>query len=1228
MDNKRKIAHNALIFFTLAVLFIIIAIFYSRFYVNPSNYDRLTKHFQSVLLEKENSLDKIIFNINSKIKKEPEDSLFLFEKYIDKLDEDDFLVLIFKNNQLKFWSDNSVAISEIYNENNFQENFGDFSNGWYEIRKFENDNYKIVGLIKIKNVFEYENQYLKNDFQKDFSLPCEVSISKEENKYNVYNKEGKYIFSLHFPVKFKPSETHILILTLLYLIAFVLIIITTYQAYLYLFEVFINRFVLVIGFIIDLLIIRFITFYFEIPHALYSSRLFSPEIFADSNLIPSLGDLLFNAFVLLSISFVIHKSLKFSWLYRISSKLKYLIVAGLLLLIFTLFITLSDLLQSLIVNSAISFDLYDITSISINSIIGFVCFGLLILSFVFLTFKLSQTIVSLLKTATRFFTAIVLSAILFYIICCFLIDSDVISLVFLIIYISSFWFVFKSEAINIRFSSTVFYVVLFSLFSTYILFQTNNEKENENRKIIAQKLSQKRDPAAEFLFGNIASKIQNDTLLKTYLDKYPFDNEDELDKAISYIKKNHFSKYWEKYELLITICDDSRVLDIQPEDYLINCFDYFQNIIDEYGEQLDNKNLYYLSYDFTSENYLGIIDYTLLNTPVKIAIEIFSKYIPKGLGYPELLIDKEIQKSSDWSKYSWARYENGELVYHFGKYFYSMNLSGYGSFSRTSQFFNENDYNHFYYQVDENSVLIISDKKPGLLDIVAPFSYIFIFYGLMLFLALLIFRSPIDVRLFDISLKKRLQLSVTALIVISFLFIGAGSLYYIISLNNHKNHDILSEKTHSVLIELEHKLAAEESLSPEISGYLSDLLYKFSLVFFSDINLYDIHGTLLATSRPEIFNKRLISAKMDPGAFNYMSNFKKSLYIHSESIGDYEYLSAYVPFRNEQNKLIAYLNLPYFAKQDELTNEISTFLVAFVNIYVIFIAIAIFIALVISNYITKPVQLIKEKISRLKLGKTNEKIEWTKNDEIGGLVMEYNRMVDELANSANLLAKSERESAWREMAKQIAHEIKNPLTPMKLSVQYLQKSYNEKTPDWDKRLKRFTQTIIEQIDSLSIIATEFSDFAKMPKSKFDKTEVTEVIRNAIGLFKNTSSIRFKFNYTEKHYVLADKEQLLRVFNNLIKNSIQAISDPEKGEIKISVEKKGASHIIKFSDNGHGIPKEQKEKVFYPNFTTKTGGMGLGLALVKNIIQSAGGEITFESEQGEGTTFVISLPVYE
>jgi nitrogen fixation/metabolism regulation signal transduction histidine kinase len=239
-------------------------------------------------------------------------------------------------------------------------------------------------------------------------------------------------------------------------------------------------------------------------------------------------------------------------------------------------------------------------------------------------------------------------------------------------------------------------------------------------------------------------------------------------------------------------------------------------------------------------------------------------------------------------------------------------------------------------------------------------------------------------------------------------------------------------------------------------------------------------------------------------------------------------------------------------------------------------------------------------------------------------------MIDELSRSAELLAKSERESAWREMAKQVAHEIKNPLTPMKLSVQHLQKAWDEKTDNWDERLLRFTQTIIEHIDTLSAIASEFSDFAKMPQKKEEKLDLSVAIRKSLDLFSDIENISFSYkSFPEPpYYVYADKNQLIRVFNNLIQNAVQAIGHDKDGSIQINLEREGSEYRINIADNGPGIPEDMVDKIFSPSFTTKSSGMGLGLALVKSIILEAGGSIHFESSADTGTVFTISIPVYQ
>jgi nitrogen fixation/metabolism regulation signal transduction histidine kinase len=351
--------------------------------------------------------------------------------------------------------------------------------------------------------------------------------------------------------------------------------------------------------------------------------------------------------------------------------------------------------------------------------------------------------------------------------------------------------------------------------------------------------------------------------------------------------------------------------------------------------------------------------------------------------------------------------------------------------------------------------------------------------------------------------------------------------------------------------------------------------------------------------------------------------------LQDERIGKMRYRSAYVNLRNNEGETLGYVNLPYFARQSELRKEISGFLVAIININVLLLVIVVIAAIIISNSVTEPLRLIREKLGAVKLTTRNEKIEWEGEDEIGDLVSEYNRMVDELVQSAEMLARSERESAWREMAKQVAHEIKNPLTPMKLSLQHLKRAYDDGAPDWDERLERFTRTMIEQIESLSAIATEFSNFAKMPKLSRERVELKMLLQTACDLFAQENNVAVVQHLpADQVFVMADKEQLLRAFNNLIKNAIQATENQESGQVDVYLSLRDQKVLVEIHDNGHGISEEIREKIFQPNFTTKSSGTGLGLALVKSIVTGCDGNVWFESSPETGTSFFIELHVID
>lgn len=324
---------------------------------------------------------------------------------------------------------------------------------------------------------------------------------------------------------------------------------------------------------------------------------------------------------------------------------------------------------------------------------------------------------------------------------------------------------------------------------------------------------------------------------------------------------------------------------------------------------------------------------------------------------------------------------------------------------------------------------------------------------------------------------------------------------------------------------------------------------------------------------------------------------------------------------------MAYINLQHFGQQNEFETQIQEFLVAIVNVFVLLLAFSILIAILVSNWLTAPLRILQESFSSVRFGTPNERISYNKEDEIGSLVKDYNQKLEELEYAAQKLARSERESAWREMAKQVAHEIKNPLTPMRLSVQHLLRSYDADDPKSEEKLKRVANSIIEQIDALTNIANEFSNFAKMPRPTEEVLDIISLIRSAKQVFVSEGvSVKVITDIPEVT-VRADRNQIIRVFNNLIKNAIQATPEDRTTDVRIVMTIANNQVQIDVADNGIGIPSDKKNKIFTPYFTTKSTGTGLGLAMVRQIVENHHGTIDFDSVENEGTTFTIMLPIY-
>ena len=409
------------------------------------------------------------------------------------------------------------------------------------------------------------------------------------------------------------------------------------------------------------------------------------------------------------------------------------------------------------------------------------------------------------------------------------------------------------------------------------------------------------------------------------------------------------------------------------------------------------------------------------------------------------------------------------------------------------------------------------------------------------------------------------------------------------------------------------------------------LIFKNKIYEIKDIHqlelfLYDLEGKLLISSKAS-FVKDSTRGIMSAASLEGIKNSVNKHFIEKYKENNFNYQSSFSYITDEQFKPVAILNLPYLEDDEFLNKELKEYLVRLGVAYLFMLLIAIILAYFLSKNITRSLNTISEKITETRLDKRNKKILTdVSSQEIAALVNAYNGMIDELENSAAQLATNEREAAWREMAKQVAHEIKNPLTPMRLTVQSFERKFDSNDPEIHTKMKEYSSSLIQQIDTMSSIASAFSTYAQMPAQQDETLDVVKITKLALDIF--TENYIYFSSDKEEVITKFDRTQLIRVITNLIKNSIQAIHElqPENPKIEVSVFEENNFAVISVSDNGIGVSEENKTKVFEPKFTTKTSGMGLGLAMVKKIVEAYEGEITLISHEENGTTFKVRLPI--
>lgn len=478
------------------------------------------------------------------------------------------------------------------------------------------------------------------------------------------------------------------------------------------------------------------------------------------------------------------------------------------------------------------------------------------------------------------------------------------------------------------------------------------------------------------------------------------------------------------------------------------------------------------------------------------------------------------------------------------------------------------------------------------------------------------------------SLRQRIFLSMILLTIFSSILISLVSIFHFRYEAQKYHEERLSRKENSIKQHIEYIIRNTPYTLTEENTFkiFRNKIFELSDIHGLEVNFFNLSGRLILSSNPKYYiQKKSITLKKNTLKKLKESSNQRILFVRLNE-DDQNIISSYSYIKNNNFKNFAILNVPYVESNDFYNEEIETFMKRYAQVYLIMLIFSIYFSFALSKTITKSLTQISERLELTQLNQRNEKLNLQPGDqEINALILAYNTMVDKLEESAHKLAQSEREFAWREMAKQVAHEIKNPLTPMKLTVQSFQRKFNPDDPNIVNKINDYSETLIQQIDTMSAVASAFSNFATMPAQENESLNFVKVAKIALEIF-NEDYIQF-ISEEESITIHFDKTQLIRIITNLVKNAIQAIPDEQEEKI-VQVVLERTDHKVKLivKDNGIGIEESKKELIFEPKFTTKSSGMGLGLAIIKNIIENYDGFITFESELGKGSTFIVELPI--
>lgn len=1203
MGLKNKLyTYRVALFFLLSV--VLFAWYFVRLY-HP-NVDKKVQSFQQNFWQLEKKLDDALRYEKKNIENAGIQHLW------NKKSLYNCNLHVYRNDSLLFWNTNELPILRFADIHFPAEGIIHLQNGWYFAKILRINRVIICVSILVKKDYSYENKDLVNDFFAELDPGQKMDISFEKGKYDIKNSKGKYLFSLVQIGNSEFDQMQSAVFLCLFILVFALF-----------FAIFYNwckkkKATTGVFAILILLFLQYLSLKNDWFAVFKSIRAFQPSLYASNDVFPNFVCYLINVMILaliFSLANISIRTLK-------TGKLKKILLVFVFFGFFLFWCFFLILLQGLIENSSIPFQINHLFELNIYSVVAIGSLGVLFHSYLRLLYTCSAILWKTKISVARIVVVTFLVGFFYFLFEINFGNEMLFSALFPSLFLLCLFYFRNNEKKRIDFRQGLLLFFLFTSCLATSIGVFNDRKERSDRELYANQLKTDKDIITELEFVKVEEKLLKDIFLSRIIQDPNKIGSAEFQEGI---ERRNFDRYWEQYDMEFFLFNSKGEALVDNEN---KTMDELNRMINFNGTKSEVDSFSYFIAD-----YVGQYSY-LFRLPIKTKkgenglfyATMKSKRIPEEIGFPRLLISNQAKVFESLENYSIAKYYDGQLLNRYGDFSYPTVIDAIVRTNGDTRFYaNYKEYSHYFIKKGANDYVVLSTKDFTWFQLLTTFSYLFCFLGILL-LPLLLQLNENQFETGTLTLAVKIQLVLILLVFLSLLIYGWGSGMFVRDQYNDYTNNVISEKLNSVKVEFQSKFGSEHKISIDKDGNkMGFYLKKFAKVFVTDINFYDPNGYLMASSRPKVFNIGLIGEQMNPHALREMKVNHESEFTHQEQIGKLSYSSAYMPYFNNENELQGFLNLQHFGQQKDFEFQIQRFLTAIINVFMLLLAVSVVVAIFVSGWLTAPLRVLQESFAKVNLGQRNERIKYTKDDEIGALVKEYNRKIDELEIKAQQLAQSERESAWREMAKQVAHEIKNPLTPMKLGLQHFERLYDPNQPMSKEKFQKVTRSLVEQIDGLTRIANEFSNFAKMPQPQREIVDICALIESVVQVFSNDGTNNIRTENTNQIINLSvDKDMLIRVFNNLIKNAIQATQENENGEVIVRVSKTKHDILIEVKDNGYGISEEQKDKIFVPYFTTKSTGTGLGLAMVKQMVELHNGEVFFDSEDGQGTSFFVRL----